>query len=348
MQSDVTTAISCDALLDSGGGAKNLAAKPPRILSVLVACEYSGTVRDAFRALGHNAMSCDLLESEKPGDHYQGDVRDVLHGKWDLLIAHPPCTHLAVSGARWFKDKLTEQAEALDFVRILLSAQVPHIALENPISIISSRIRKPDQVIQPWQHGHGETKATCLWLNNLPKLTPSNIVDGREQRVWKMPPGPNRWKERSRTFPGIAYAMADQWSAFLTGAVAPPPLESKRSAIRDTLPRNKTMKTPTNVSAGECSPASPCSELARVLLMHAVSGIFDGCGNSYANAYTEQWLTHAKSLGAYHGRTIGVIRELEQEWEEWLDQNGGLPDWPDIIPNTTMSGIAGDSTPTQK
>ena len=129
-----------------------------------------------------------------------------------MMIAHPPCTHLAVSGARWFKDKLAEQQDALDFVRMLLDAPIPCIALENPISIISSRIRKPDQIIQPWQHGHGETKATCLWLKNLPLLTPSNIVEGREAKVHRMPPGPDRWKDRSRTYEGIARAMAAQWS----------------------------------------------------------------------------------------------------------------------------------------
>jgi site-specific DNA-cytosine methylase len=180
---------------------------------VLVACEYSGTVRDAFAAMGHDAMSCDLLPSEKPGKHYQGDVRDVLDDGWDLMVCHPPCTHLAVSGARWFKDKVREQAEALDFVRLLLSAPIPRIALENPVSVISSKIRKPDQVIQPWQHGHGETKATCLWLKGLPKLEPSNVVEGREQRIWKLPPSADRWKERSRTFPGIAAAMASQWGS---------------------------------------------------------------------------------------------------------------------------------------
>jgi len=180
-------------------------------MRVLVACEYSGAVRDAFAAAGHHAMSCDLLPTEKTGLHYRGDVRDVLHDGWDLMICHPPCTHLSVSGARWFKDKLPEQAKALDFVRLLLDAPIERIALENPISIISSRIRKPDQIIQPWQFGHGETKATCLWLKNLPKLTPTDIVEGREARVHKMPPGPDRWKERSRTFEGIAQAMAAQW-----------------------------------------------------------------------------------------------------------------------------------------
>ena len=179
---------------------------------VLIACEYSGAVRDAFRARGHDAMSCDLLPTDVPGPHYQGDVRDILDDGWDLMIAHPPCTHLAVSGARWFKDKLNEQAEALAFVRRLLDASIPQIALENPVSIISSRIRKPDQIIQPWQFGHGETKATCLWLKNLPKLTPTDIVEGREARIHKMPPSPNRWKERSKTYAGIAAAMAAQWS----------------------------------------------------------------------------------------------------------------------------------------
>lgn len=180
-------------------------------MKVLVACEYSGTVRDAFLARGHDAMSCDLLPTDVPGPHYQGDVRDLLRKPWDLMICHPPCTHLAVSGARWFKHKQVEQAEALEFVRLLLNADVPRIALENPVSIISSRIRKPDQVIQPWQYGHGETKATCLWLRNLPKLVPTDIVEGREPKVHMMPPGPDRWKLRSTTYKGIAKAMAEQW-----------------------------------------------------------------------------------------------------------------------------------------
>ena len=182
-------------------------------MKVLVACEYSGTVRDAFIAAGHEALSCDLLPTDAQGPHYQGDVRDVLNDGWDLMIAHPPCTHLAVSGARWFKDKQAEQAEALDFVRLLLDAPVERIALENPISVISSRIRKPDQIIQPWQFGHGETKATCLWLKGLPKLTPTDIVDGREARVHKLPPSADRWKIRSTTYKGIADAMAKQWGA---------------------------------------------------------------------------------------------------------------------------------------
>ena len=184
-------------------------------MKILIACEYSGTVREAFSKLGHDAWSCDILETEIPGKHLQCDVREILGDGWDMMIAHPPCTHLAVSGARWFKYKQKEQAEALEFVRLLLNAPIERIALENPISIISSHIRKPDQIIQPWQFGHGETKATCLWLKNLPKLQPTNIVEGREQRIWKMPPGENRWKERSRTFEGIAQAMANQWGTFI-------------------------------------------------------------------------------------------------------------------------------------
>jgi len=182
---------------------------------VLVACEYSGVVRDAFTRHGWNAWSADLEPSEAPGNHIRGDVREVLHDDWQLMIAHPPCTHLAVSGSRWFKHKLHEQAEALDFVRLLLSAPIPHIALENPISVISTQIRKPDQIIQPWQHGHGETKATCLWLKHLPQLTPSHVVEGREPRTWYMSPHRDRSKERSRTLPGIAEAMANQWTRAL-------------------------------------------------------------------------------------------------------------------------------------
>jgi hypothetical protein len=180
-------------------------------MRVLVACEFSGIVRDAFLERGHDAMSCDLLPTESPGPHYQGDVRDVFGDGWDLMVAHPPCTFLAVSGARWFAERRQEQADALAFVRLLLAAPIPRIALENPVSVISSAIRKPDQIIQPWQFGHGETKATCLWLKGLPKLTPTNIVPERHARVHLASPGPDRWKERSRTLPGIAAAMAEQW-----------------------------------------------------------------------------------------------------------------------------------------
>lgn len=177
----------------------------------MVACEFSGVVRDAFRAAGHDAWSCDLLPSENGGPHLQRDVRALLHRRWDLMICHPPCTDLAVSGARHFWRKRAQQEAALEFVFQLLNAPVQRIALENPVSVISTRIRKPDQIVQPWMFGHGETKATCLWLKNLPPLRPTHIVEGREARVHRMPPSPARWKERSRTFPGLAAAMAHQW-----------------------------------------------------------------------------------------------------------------------------------------
>ena len=181
-------------------------------MKVLVACEYSGTVRDAFARKGHYAVSCDLLDSDTEGLHYKGSVLDVLFDGWDLMIAHPPCTHLAVSGARWFPNKRKEQEESLAFVKTLMNAPIPQIAIENPVSIISSKIRKPDQIIQPWQFGHGETKATCLWLKNLPKLEPTQIVEGREQRIHKLPPSLDRAKIRSKTYEGIAIAMAEQWT----------------------------------------------------------------------------------------------------------------------------------------
>lgn len=189
-------------------------------MKILVACEYSGTVRDAFIAEGHDAISCDLLPTDRLGPHYQGNVLDILDDGFDLMIAHPPCTHLAVSGARWFKDKQTEQAEALNFVRLLLAAPISKIALENPISIISSRIRKPDQIIQPWQFGHPESKSTCLWLKNLPKLVPTDILEKPVSGRWdnqtpsgqnKLGPSEDRWKIRSATYQGIANAMAAQW-----------------------------------------------------------------------------------------------------------------------------------------
>ena len=191
-------------------------------MKVLVACEFSGTVRDAFLARGHQAMSCDLLPSEAEGPHYCGDVRDVLHFPWDLMVAHPPCTHLSVSGARHFEAKrLTgKQQVAASFFMELARAPIPRIAIENPVCIMSSLWRKPDQTVQPWQFGHGETKATCLWLKGLPHLQPTNIVEGREQRVWKLPPTDNRWKLRSATYAGIAAAMADQWGALLTQEIA--------------------------------------------------------------------------------------------------------------------------------
>lgn len=182
-------------------------------MKVLVACEYSGTVRDAFIARGHDAISCDLLPSDRPGPHYQGDVFDIIGNGYDLMIAHPPCTHLAVSGARHFAAKRADgrQQEAIDFFMRLAQVDILRIAIENPVCIMSSLWRKPDQIIQPWQFGHGETKATCLWLKNLPLLTPTNIVDGRDDRIHKMPPSPDRWKLRSKTYEGIARAMAEQW-----------------------------------------------------------------------------------------------------------------------------------------
>ena len=193
-------------------------------MRVLVACEFSGIVRDAFIAKGHDAMSCDLLPTEYPGPHYQGDVRDVIDYPWDLMIAHPPCTDLAVSGARYFAEKRFRggQQAAASFFMMLAKADIPMIAIENPISVMSSLWRKPDQVIQPWMFGHGETKATCLWLKGLPKLEPTHRKNDlfcaeepeeRIARVHLLPPSENRWRERSRTFTGIANAMSDQWKA---------------------------------------------------------------------------------------------------------------------------------------
>lgn len=194
---------------------------------VLVACEYSGVVRDAFRARGHDAMSCDILPTDAPGPHYQGDVLDILNDGWDLMIAHPPCTYLSVSGMHWttrgLRDpKLTE--DALAFVRALLGAPIPRIAVENPVSVISSRIRPPDQIVQPYQFGHDASKKTCLWLVGLPLLKPTDliaprVVDGKTR--WgnqtnsgqnRLGPSEDRWKVRSRTYEGIAAAMAAQWS----------------------------------------------------------------------------------------------------------------------------------------
>lgn len=181
-------------------------------MRILVGCEFSQVVTTAFREKGHEAYSCDVLPTEGKSEwHIQCDVNEILNDGWDIAIFHPPCTHLAVSGARWFKNKAEEQKEALSFVRELMNAPIQKTCIENPVSIISSQIRKPDQIIQPWQFGHGETKTTCLWLKGLPKLEPTNIVDGRESRIHKMPPSKNRWKERSRTYSGIAQAMAEQW-----------------------------------------------------------------------------------------------------------------------------------------
>lgn len=195
-------------------------------MRVLVACEYSGAVRDAFLAAGHDALSCDLLPTEKPGPHYQGDVRDLLGDGWDLMVAHPECTYLCRAGQRWLNapdddrpgklkgaPRWAAVLEAVRFFTELRNAPIPRMALENPRpgSHAAAMIGKPDQVIQPWQYGHGEVKATGLWLTNLPPLEPTDVVEGREALVHRMPPGPNRWKDRSRTYPGIAAAMAQQW-----------------------------------------------------------------------------------------------------------------------------------------
>ncbi len=192
--------------------------------NVLIACEYSGKVRDAFARAGHNAVSCDLLPTDVDGPHYQGDVFDIIEDPslvgvdhWDLMVAHPPCTHLSVSGARWWAEKRADgrQQEALNFVQRLMDCGIPRIAVENPVGLISTAIRPATQYIQPYEHGHGETKRTGLWLEGLPALVPSDPVDGREQRVWRMAPSADRWKQRSETFSGIAQAMADQWGPTL-------------------------------------------------------------------------------------------------------------------------------------
>jgi hypothetical protein len=187
-------------------------------VKVLIGCEYSGVVRDAFLRGGYEAMSCDLLPTESPGPHYRGDIRDVLDYPWDLAIFHPPCTDLSVSGARHFLAKRMDgrQQASVAFFMSLAKADIPRIAIENPVCIMSSLWRKPDQVIQPWQFGHGETKATCLWLKGLPKLTPTNIVNGRENRIHRMPPSADRWKLRSMTYQGIADAMAAQWRPLIS------------------------------------------------------------------------------------------------------------------------------------
>lgn len=195
-------------------------------MRVLVACEYSGRVRDAFIALGHEAMSCDLLPTDAPGPHYEGDVRDVLDYPWDLMIAHPPCTDLAVSGAAWFAKKrlVGAQQASASFFKMLAKADIPRIAIENPVCVMSSLWRKPDQVIQPWMFGHMEQKATCLWLKNLPPLEPTNDVKeemmklpkNQRERLHYLPPSDDRWKLRSETFMGIAEAMAQQWGSQLS------------------------------------------------------------------------------------------------------------------------------------
>lgn len=180
-------------------------------MRIAVLCEFSGVVRDAFIAAGHDAVSCDLLPSDAPGPHIQDDCLSRDWSGFDLLIAHPPCTRLCSSGARWFSKYAKEQDAAVEFVRRIMDMPVPRIAVENPIGVLSTRIRKPEQIVQPWQFGHGETKATCLWLKGLPPLVPTNIVPGREARIHRMPPSEDRWKKRSVTYQGIADAMASQW-----------------------------------------------------------------------------------------------------------------------------------------
>lgn len=241
--------------------------------TALVACEFSGRVRDALTRAGFYAVSCDLLPSETEGEHIQGDVLDVLDWGWDLLIAHPPCTDLATSGARWFPEKIADgrQARALEFVRKLLAAPIRFKALENPKSIISSQIRKPDQIIQPWMFGHGERKETHFWLQNLPLLVPTEIVEGREPTVHHMAPGPDRWKNRSRTYQGIADAIATQWGGYVLSQLANParsvqvqgraPGSSDHaSPIRRTEARAQRTLDPARTetaSARECGAASP-------------------------------------------------------------------------------------------
>jgi hypothetical protein len=199
-------------------------------MKILVACEYSGTVRDAFRDRGHDAMSCDLLPTDRPGPHHTGDVHGLLAGNdWDMVIAFPPCTYLTVSGNRWlyhpedrhlpvdqrrphpkFPNRQDQRDDGADFFMSFVDS-APKVVIENPVGIMSTRYRKPDQIVQPWMHGHPETKATCFWLKGLAPLVPTNIVEGREQRLWKLPPTADRAKLRSKTYEGIAQAMADQW-----------------------------------------------------------------------------------------------------------------------------------------
>lgn len=210
-------------------------------MKILVACEFSGVVRDAFIERGHDAMSCDLLPTESPGPHYEGDVRDVLGGGWDLMVAHPPCTYLSSSGMHWTRRGLRPQSltdEAIDFVKTLMNAPVKHMALENPVGVISTLVRRPDQIVQPWMFGHDASKATCLWLRNLPPLKPTELVSPRivnGKKRWanqtdsgqnRLSPSDDRWKKRSATYPLLAKAMADQWSIYLkdSATLAPAPL----------------------------------------------------------------------------------------------------------------------------
>lgn len=204
-------------------------------MKVLVACECSGVVRDEFISRGFDAMSCDLLPTDREGPHYQGDIFDVIDYPWDMAIFHIPCTDTAVSGAKHFKQKWKDGRQAasvsLFMKSIRRSKHIPHRAWEHPVSIMSTIWRKPDQVIHPWQFGHPETKTTCLWLEGLPKLTPTEIVEGRENRIHRMPPSPNRAKLRSETYSGWANAFADQWGQYLFGYGRLTPTNTKRKTI---------------------------------------------------------------------------------------------------------------------
>lgn len=251
-------------------------------MKVLAACEYSGAVRDAFAALGHDAMSCDLLPTDRPGPHHQGDVRDILGDGWDIIVAFPPCTYLCSSGMHWTvrgkrDPQLTE--DALDFVRLLLGAPAKHIALENPVGAISTRIRKPDCIIHPWQFGHPESKTTCLWLKNLPALVPTNILAKPASGRWenqcangsqnKLPPSPDRWKLRSKTYPGIAAAMAAQWSAFASSA----PQTASLAPIAENLFAWSAMNTTRTADAsGQAMPKNSATL--------SLKGLMDNCGGN--------------------------------------------------------------------
>jgi hypothetical protein len=239
---------------------------------VLVACEYSGSVRDAFAKLGWYALSCDLLPTDQPGEHHQGDVRELLAQPWDIIVAFPPCTYLCSSGMHWtvrgLRDpKLTE--DALDFVRCLLDAPAKHIALENPVGAISTRIRKPDCIIHPWQFGHPESKTTCLWLKNLPALVPTNILPKPASGRWenqcasgqnKLAPSPDRWKERSKTYQGIADAMAAQWSAFVLSA---PPTANHAPIAENLFAWSASNTTPTAPALAQATPKNSALKLSK-------------------------------------------------------------------------------------
>ena len=239
-------------------------------MKILVACEYSGAVRDAFTAMGHDAISCDLLPTDAPGRHHQGDVADLLSERWDILIGFPPCTYLCSSGMHWttrgLRDpKLTD--DALDFVRLLMGANATHIAIENPVGCISTRIRKPDCIIHPWQFGHAESKTTCLWLKNLPALQPTNTLEKPESGRWenmtpsgqnKLGPSKDRWKERSKTYKGIAEAMANQWSAYASSLLTNAPSVNAAASLGALFTWNTT---PTANASDQATPKTTDTSL---------------------------------------------------------------------------------------